>query len=157
MEVFVCNLDFILDLKLVDCDGYLYFVMCVWKGGQMESIDVWGQKLRVNVVGIVVDLFLDVDWEEVDCMLFVFFWQWSFSVGLFYYVGVGDFIYLICLVCGDMKFIIYSLQNCKWQFIDGCFVSYINIFFGGFEFWLCLDVVVQDVCFCGVILVGFMY
>lgn len=76
IEVYVRNLGLIFDFKLVDCDGLFYFVICVWKGGQMESIDVWRQKLRfVLFLGNgVVDLFFDVEWEEVDRMFLFLFW-----------------------------------------------------------------------------------
>lgn len=141
-EVFARNLDPILDSKLVDCDGHPYLVTRVWKGGQMESIDVWGQKPRANAAGTVVDPFSDVDWEEVDRMPPALFRQWSSSAGLFYHVGVGDFIYSTCLARGDTKLITYSLQNRKWQLIDGCPVSHINTFLGGFEFRPRLDAAV---------------
>lgn len=141
-EVFARNLDPILDSKLVDCAGRPYLVTRVWKGGQMESIDVWGQKPRTVSTGGAVDPFSDVEWEEVDRMPPVLFRQWSSSAGLFYHVGVGDFIYSTCLARGDTKLITYSLHRRKWQLIDGCPVSHINTFLGGFEFRPRLDAAV---------------
>lgn len=149
-EVFARNLDPILDSKLVDCDGRPYLVTRVWKGGQMESIDVWGQKPRALAAGVtgshgtmcVVDPFSDVEWEEVDRMPQGLFRQWSSSAGLFYHVGVGDFIYSTCLARGDTKLVTYSLLQRKWQLIDGCPVSHINTFLGGFEFRPRLDAAV---------------
>ncbi|KAG0557997.1 hypothetical protein M758_11G167400 [Ceratodon purpureus] len=141
-EIFARNLDPILDSKLVDCDGRPYLVTRVWKGGQMESIDVWGQKPRIAGNGSAVDPFSDVEWEEIDRMPSALFRQWSSSAGLFYHVGVGDYIYSTCLARGDTKLITYSLLTRRWQLIDGCPVSHINTFLGGFEFRPRLDAAV---------------
>jgi hypothetical protein len=147
-ELFARNLDSILDSKLVDCDGRPYLVTRVWKGGQMESIDVWGQKPQpVGSMGggsgcDQVNSVANMEWEEVDQMPPELFKQWSSSAGLFYHVGVGDFIYSTCLARGDTKLVTYSLQQRKWQLIDGCPVSHINTFLGGFEFRPRLDAAV---------------
>lgn len=151
-ELFARNLDSILDSKLVDCDGRPYLVTRVWKGGQMESIDVWGQKPRpvgstgggsgCDQVPARLNSVANMEWEEVDQMPPELFKQWSSSAGLFYHVGVGDFIYSTCLARGDTKLVTYSLQQRKWQLIDGCPVSHINTFLGGFEFRPRLDAAV---------------
>lgn len=147
-ELFARNLDSILDSKLVDCEGRPFLVTRVWKGGQMESIDIWGQKpppVTAKAAGRGPGLdpsVANIEWEGVDRMPPALFHQWSSSAGLFYHVGVGDFIYSTCLARGDTKLVMYSLRQKRWQLIDGCPVSHINTFLGGFEFRPRLDAAV---------------
>lgn len=50
IEVLICNLDVVLDVKMVDCDGKFYLVIRVWKLGFMESINIWGWKCEIELI-----------------------------------------------------------------------------------------------------------
>lgn len=144
IEVFARNLGPILDSKLVDCDGLPHLVTRAWKGGQMESIDVWRQKPRFasSSGNGAVDPFSDVEWEEVDRMPPSLFRQWCSIAGPFYHVGVGCYIYSTCLARNDTKLVTYNLLTKKWQLVEGFPVSHINTFLGGYEFRPRLDAAV---------------
>ncbi|CAK9867654.1 unnamed protein product [Sphagnum jensenii] len=153
-ELFTQNLDSILDSKLVDCAGKPFLVTRVWKGGLVESIDIWGQKPRRSVCNSRVSdttileheeeasSLLNIEWEEVDRMPHDLFQEWSSSAGLFYHVGVGNSIYSTCLARGATKLVTYNLCQKKWQLVVGCPVSHINTYLGGFEFCPRLDAAV---------------
>lgn len=134
-EVLARNLDAVLDAKMVDCDGNPYLVTRVWKAGRMESINIWGRKREIVEAGAE-------EWEEVARMPSSLFQEWSSSAGLFYHVGVGNFIYSTCLARGSSKLATYSLQRRKWCLVDGCPVSQSNTYLGGFEFRPRLDAAV---------------
>lgn len=150
-ELSTRNLDSILDAKMVDCEGKPFLVTRVWKGGLMETVDIWGQKQQSFIRDCQDGREPNLDdqpsaangeWEEVARMPPGLFQEWSSSAGLFYHVGVGEYIYSTCLARGSSKLVTYSLRRKKWHLVDGCPVSQSNTYLGGFEFRPRLDAAV---------------